>query len=101
MLEGQSFTPTTEEIYFLTGLSSRWELVNLRMFPLGPFNIEDYIHIYCEADTEKVGSHVPIHKITILSLACDLTLDRAYYWICNPSPGFPGTHALCHSAFGG
>ena len=61
-------TPTTEDIYFLTGLSKRGELVNLRAFPLGPFNIVDYIETHFEAGTEKVGSQVPIHKITNLSL---------------------------------
>jgi hypothetical protein len=35
MLEGQSLTPTTEDIYFLTGLSRRGEPVNLRAFPPG------------------------------------------------------------------
>jgi hypothetical protein len=35
MLEGQSLTPTTEDIYFLTDLSRRGEPVNLRTFPLG------------------------------------------------------------------
>jgi hypothetical protein len=68
MLKGKSLTPTTEEIYFLTGLSRRGEPVNLRMFPYGPFNIIDYIEIHCEAVTEKVGSQVPIHKINNLSL---------------------------------
>jgi hypothetical protein len=43
MLEGQSLTPMTEDIYFLTGLSRRGEPINLQTFTLGPFNIEDYI----------------------------------------------------------
>jgi hypothetical protein len=68
MLEGQSLTPMIEDIYFLTGLSRRGELVNLRTFPPRHFNIEDYIWMYCEADTEKVGSQVMIHNITSLSL---------------------------------
>jgi hypothetical protein len=68
MLEGQSLTPMTEDIYFLTGLSRRGEPVNLRSFPPGPYNIVELIGMHCEADTEKVGSQVPIHKITNLSL---------------------------------
>jgi hypothetical protein len=56
MLGCQSLTPTIEDIYFLTGLSRRGEPVNLRTFPPGPFNIQDYNQMYCEADTEKVGS---------------------------------------------
>jgi hypothetical protein len=68
MLEGQSLTPTTEDIYFLIDLSRRGELVNLRTFPPGPYNIEDYIMMHYEVGTKKVGSHVPIHNITNLSL---------------------------------
>jgi hypothetical protein len=101
MLEGQSLTPTMEDIYFLTGLSRRGEPVNLRTFPPGPFNIEDYIRMYCEAGTEKVGSQVPIHKITNLSLRSDLTFDRVDYWIHNTSSGLTHTYALCHSVLGG
>jgi hypothetical protein len=58
----------TKDIYFLTGLSRGGEPINMCTFPLGPFNIEDYIRMYCEDRTEKVGSKVPIHKITSLSL---------------------------------
>jgi hypothetical protein len=56
MIEGSSLTLTIEYIYFLSGLSRRGEPVNMKTFPLGPSNIEDYIHMYCEANTEKVGS---------------------------------------------
>jgi hypothetical protein len=58
MLEGQS----------LIGLLIRGEPSNLRTFPPRHFNIKDYINMCCEVVTEKVGSHVPVHKITILSL---------------------------------
>jgi hypothetical protein len=74
MIEGQLLTPMTTDIYFLTGLSRRGEPINLQTFPLGPFNIEDYIKMYFEVDTEKVGSLVPIHKITSLSLRVILLL---------------------------
>ena len=57
-----------EEIYFLTGLSRRGDPVKLRTFPPGPHNIEELIGLHCEDGTEKVGSHVPIHKINNLSL---------------------------------
>jgi hypothetical protein len=68
MLEGQSLTPTTEEIYFLAGLSRRGDPVNLRSFPPGPHNITELIKLHCEVSTEKLGSQVPIHNITNLSL---------------------------------
>jgi hypothetical protein len=68
MLEGQSLTPMTEDIYFLTGLSRRREPVNLRMFPSGPHNIVELIGLHCKAGTDKVGTQVPIHKIINLTL---------------------------------
>jgi hypothetical protein len=45
-----------KDIYFLIDLSRRGETVNLRTFPPGPYNIVDYIGMYCEAGTKKVGS---------------------------------------------
>jgi hypothetical protein len=74
MIEGQSLTPMTEDIYFLTDLSRRGEPVNMHTFSPKPFNIEDYIRIYCEFDIEKVGSQVPIHNITSLTLRVILLL---------------------------
>jgi hypothetical protein len=74
MIEGQSLTPTTEDIYFLTGLSRRGEPVKLQKFPREPFNIEDYIKMYYEVGTEKVGSQFSIHKIISLKLRVILLL---------------------------
>jgi hypothetical protein len=68
MLEGQSLTPMTEDIYFMTGLSRRGEPVNLLTFPPRPHNIEELIGHHCEVGNEKVGSQVPIHKINNLPL---------------------------------
>jgi hypothetical protein len=43
----------------------------------GVLTIEDYIATYCEADTVKVGSQVPIKNIEILSLKVILyTMNR-------------------------
>jgi hypothetical protein len=68
MLHGQSLVPTTEDIYFLTGLSRRGEPVNFRTFPVGPHNIAELIALHCEAGTNRLSSQVPISKITNLSL---------------------------------
>ena len=68
MLEGQSLTLTTEDIYFLTGLSRRGEPVNLRTFPPERHNIKDYIGMYYEVGTKKLVSQVLIHNITSLNL---------------------------------
>jgi hypothetical protein len=56
MLEGHSLTPMIEDIYFLTGLLRRGEPFNMSTFSPGPFKIGDYIWMYCEVVTEKVGS---------------------------------------------
>jgi hypothetical protein len=74
MIEGKSLTPTTKDVYFLTGLSKRGEPVNLCTFPPGPFNIVDYIRMHCKVGTKKVVSQVPIKKITKLSLKAILLL---------------------------
>jgi hypothetical protein len=68
MLEGQSLVPTIENIYFLTGLSRRGELVKFRMFSVGPSKISELISKHYEAGTDRAGSQVPISKITNLSL---------------------------------
>jgi hypothetical protein len=74
MLEGQSLVPTTEDIYFLIGLSRRGEPVNFRTFPIEPLNIADLISLHCEARTNRLRSQVPISKITDLSLQVILLL---------------------------
>jgi hypothetical protein len=56
MLEGRSLVPTTEDIYFLTGLSRRGEPVNFQTFPAGPSKISKLIAKYCEAGTDHRGS---------------------------------------------
>ena len=74
MLEGQSLVPTTEDIYFLTGLSRRGEPVNFRTLPAGSHNIVELIAEHCEAGTNHLSSQVPISKITDLSLQAILLL---------------------------
>jgi hypothetical protein len=76
MLERQSLVPTTEDIYFLTGLSRRGEPVNFQTFPAGPSKISELIAEHCEAGTDHVGSQVPISKITNLALQTILLLIR-------------------------
>jgi hypothetical protein len=68
MLEGKSLVPTTEDIYFLTGLSRRGEPINFRRFPSGPHKIEELIALDCEVGTNRLSSQVPISKITNLLL---------------------------------
>jgi hypothetical protein len=82
MLEGQSLTPTTEDIYFLTGLSRRGEPVNLHVFPPGPHNIEELIGLHCEADTDKVGSQVLDPQDFKPITESDSFTYWADHWIC-------------------
>jgi hypothetical protein len=74
MLEGQSLVPTTEDIYFLTGLSRRGEPFNFKTFPSGPHNIEKLMALHYEAGTNHLSSQVPISKIINLSLQAILLL---------------------------
>ena len=74
MLEGQSLVPTTEDIYFLTGLSRRGEPVNFQTFPVGPRKILELIEEYCEVGIDQRTSSVPISRITSLTLQTILLL---------------------------
>ena len=58
-----------EDIYFLTGLSHRGEVVNLKSWGAGSgIKIEDYIDSHCIVGTPKVGSQLPIREINNLIL---------------------------------
>ena len=53
-----SLTIEVEDIYFITRLSKRGEVVNLRSCgPRGGLTIEEYIVVYCYSNTEKVHSY--------------------------------------------
>jgi hypothetical protein len=69
ILDGQPLRIEVEDIYFLTGLSHRGEVVNLKSRGAGSgMKIEEYIDAHCIAGTPKVGSQVPIRAISNLSL---------------------------------
>ena len=78
-IDGMSLTIEVEDIYFITGLSRRGEVVNLHSHrgPGGGLTINEYIFLYCYPDTEKVGIQVPTNAIQVLGLkAILLTLGR-------------------------
>jgi hypothetical protein len=85
MIEGQSLVPTTEDIYFLTGLSRRGESVNLQTFPTGPSRVSELIAEYCVAGTSQATSSVPVGSIinpvlqTILSMIGRITSSAAVH----------------------
>ena len=65
LIDGMSLTIEVEDIYFITGLSRRGEVVNLHSCggPGGGLTIDEYIAVYCYPDTEKLGSQVPTNAI--------------------------------------
>jgi hypothetical protein len=68
-LDGKPLRIEVEDIYFLTGLSCRGEVVNLKSWGAGRgMKIEEYIDAHCVAGTPKVGSQLPIRAINNLSL---------------------------------
>ena len=73
-----SLTIEVEDIYFITGLSRRGEVVNLRSHgPGGGLTINEYIAMYCYSDTKKVRIHIPTKSIQVLGLkAILLTLGK-------------------------
>jgi hypothetical protein len=68
-LDGKPLRIEVDDIYFITGLSHRGEVVNLKAWGAGGgMNIEDYIATHCVVDIDKVGSQLPIRVIKNLSL---------------------------------
>ena len=67
-----------EDIYFITGLSRRGEVLNIRSHGLGGgLTIDEYIAVYYFSNMEKVGSQIPKNSIQVLGLkAILLALDR-------------------------
>ena len=60
-LDGQPLRIEVEDIYFLTGLSCRGEVVKLKSWgERSRMKIEEYIDSHCVAGTPKVGSQLPI-----------------------------------------
>jgi hypothetical protein len=72
MIEGKS--PTTEDIYFLTGHSRRGEPVNFQTFPAGPSKVSELIEEYCEVGTDHRSSSIPVSRITNLAIQTILSL---------------------------
>jgi hypothetical protein len=68
ILDGKPLRIEVEDIYFLTVLSRRGEVVHLKSRRAGSgMNIEDYINAHCIAGTSKVGIQVPIRAISNLN----------------------------------
>jgi hypothetical protein len=68
-LDGKPLRIKVEDIYFLTRLSCRGEVINLKSWGEGSImKIEEYIDAHYVVGTPKVGSQLPIQAINNLSL---------------------------------
>ena len=68
-IDRMSLSIEDEDIYFITSLSRRGEMVNLRSHgPRGGLTIDEYIVVYCFSKTKKVGSQILTNSIQILGL---------------------------------
>lgn len=57
-----------EDMYFITVLSQRGEVVHLIGRTRGSLSVEDYVNIYCPRHLEKIGSQIPIKHMESLTL---------------------------------
>ena len=69
-LQGEPLEITSEDIYFIAGLSRRGAPVNLEGTGRGgdPLSVQNYINVYCAPSTQKRGSCIPIVHIRDLPL---------------------------------
>ena len=64
-IQGESLEITSEDVYFIAGLSRRGAPVNLEGTGRGgdPLSVQNYIDIHCKLGTQKRGSYIPIVRI--------------------------------------
>jgi hypothetical protein len=68
-LDGKPLRFEVDDIYFITRLSCRGEVVNIKAYEAGGgMTMEEYIATHCVAGIDKVGSQLPIRVIENLSL---------------------------------
>ena len=69
-LQGETLEITTEDIYFITGLSHRGAPMNLEGTSRGsdPLSVQNYIDVLCTPGTQKRGSCVPVVHIRDFTL---------------------------------
>jgi hypothetical protein len=100
MIAGQSLTPTTEDIYFLTGLSRRGKPVNLHTFPIGERKVSELIVEYCVAGTNRrnfLDTDCECHQP---DSADHFVAHRANYWLDRRASSDVHTDELFHSVHG-
>jgi hypothetical protein len=67
MIDQMPLRIEVEDIYFITGLSRRGEVVHSRGRTRNSLSVDDYVHIYCPGH-RKVGSQIAIPTVESLSL---------------------------------
>jgi len=68
MIDQMPLRIEVEDIYFITGLSRRGEVVHSTSRTRSSLLVEDYVHIYYRGHPEKIGSQIPIKQVDSLSL---------------------------------
>src|ERR1700733_1099097 len=68
MIDQMPLRVEVEDIYFITGLSQRGEVVHSRGRTWSSLTIEDYVQIYCPRHSKKVGSQISTTHVDSLSL---------------------------------
>jgi hypothetical protein len=82
-LNGKPLRIEVNDIYFLTGLSCRGEVINVKARGArSGMNIEEYIDVHYIAGTKKVMSQIPIRAINNLSLNIVVLILT---WITGPT----------------
>jgi hypothetical protein len=94
MIDQMPLRIEVEDIYFITGLSRRGEVVHSRGRTRGSLSIEDYVHIYCPGHPEKVGSQIPIKHVESLSLEDNPVHHSSSERISFSAPGITANHEL-------
>ena len=76
MIDQMPLRIEVEDIYFITGLSRRGEVVHSRGKTRSSLMIENYVQIYFPGHPKKVGSQISITHVASLSLRIILfTMD--------------------------
>ena len=69
-LQGETLEITTEDMYFITGLSRQGAPVNLEGTGKGddPLSVQNYIDVFCTPGTQKRGSYILVVHISEFTL---------------------------------
>ena len=68
MIDQMPLRIEVEDIYFITVLSEKGEVVHSTGRTRGSLSVEYYVHIYCPGHPEKIGSQNAIKHVESLSL---------------------------------